>query len=490
MLIVVVDSTLERSDLMKADGDDAPMASTAGLVVVFSAGLPQQLIFPFAGNEVELGRNDFSPKISDARISRQHVKVSLRDGRFFACDLGSRNGTSVDGIPVAANVLQPVERCLRIGDTLLLAVPDVRPIEQHGFIVQSDRVMGPRMNQVYLHIARVACISKVLHISGESGVGKEDAARAFHAKASQRLGAFIAVNCATIPESLAERLLFGAKRGAYSGANADADGYIQAANGGTLFLDEVAELNESVQAKLLRVLENSEVQALGAARPTPIDIRVCSASHASLRGQVAAGRLREDLYYRIGRPEITIPPLRHRLEEIPWLIALELSKVNKELHAHISFVESCLLRHWPGNVRELLLEVRAAGKDACSEGSLRVTEKHLNEQAGQPIKPMSNSRSTPSMVDQAINAFEKPPPPKDEPDSENDAISVGAPESWKRKELEDILRRTGGNVSRAARVLGMHRTSMRRLIERYEIEIQQIPDIIPASRRVSTAKNK
>jgi transcriptional regulator with PAS, ATPase and Fis domain len=123
------------------------------------------------------------------------------------------------------------------------------------------------------------------------------------------------VNCAAIPHGLAERLLFGTRRSAYSGATADSEGYVQAAHGGTLFLDEVAELDVQVQAKLLRALEAREVVPLGATRPRSEDVRICAATR-DLRGEVAKGRFREDLYFRIGRPEVRLPPLRERLEEM------------------------------------------------------------------------------------------------------------------------------------------------------------------------------
>ena len=150
---------------------------------------------------------------------------------------------------------------------------------------------------------------------GESGSGKELASASF-SRAASRGGAspFIGVNCAAVPAGLAERLLFGARKGAFSGATGDVQGYIQAADGGTLFLDEVAELDLRVQAKLLRVLETREVLPLGATRAERVELRVCVAAHADLAEQVTAGRFREDLYYRVGRPVVRIPPLRERLD--------------------------------------------------------------------------------------------------------------------------------------------------------------------------------
>src|SRR5262249_47131898 len=194
-------------------------------------------------------------------------------------------------------------------------------------------------------------------------------------------GPLVAVNCATIPEALAERLLFGARKGAFSGADADSDGYIQEADGGTLFLDEVAELSLAVQAKLLRVLETREVLPLGASKPRKIELRFCSATHRDLRAHVAAGKLREDLYFRIATPRVTVPPLRERPEEIPWLLQAEVSRIAPSLALHVSVVETCLLRGWPGNVREILAEIRSAAQTALSAESQRLEARHLNPTA-------------------------------------------------------------------------------------------------------------
>jgi transcriptional regulator with PAS, ATPase and Fis domain len=272
-------------------------------------------------------------------------------------------------------------------------------------------------------------------VTGETGAGKELAAREFHARGAHPDGPFVAVNCATIPQGLAERLLFGAKKGVYSGADADSEGYLQAAHGGTIFLDEIAELDLQVQAKLLRVLETREVLPLGASKPKTIDVRVVSATHGDLRKRVSDGKFREDLYFRIGKPVVALPSLRERGEDIPWLVAEALRASGRS--AHVSLIEAALLRAWPGNVRELLAEIAAAARASEDANAESVEAIHLDEDAGK--------------------AFGE----DDDEDAPDDAPRAAGPD---RAAIERALRKERGNVSRAAAELGVHRTQLRRWI--------------------------
>jgi transcriptional regulator with PAS, ATPase and Fis domain len=293
------------------------------------------------------------------------------------------------------------------------------------------------LHRTWNEIAVASRAGDTLLICGESGAGKELAARHMHhvCFGEDSDAPFVAVNCATIPEGLAERLLFGARRGAYSGATADARGYIAAAHQGTLFLDEIAELDPRVQAKLLRVLEAREVMPLGESRPQRVQVRICAASHRNLRDEVSAGRFREDLYFRIGRPEIVLPPLRQRLDEVPWLIAREAQLAAAKCRASPGFIEACALRHWSGNVRELLREVRLAAHAALDAGSCSIEARHLSPEAGQLLT--TTSTRTPAQTS-------APHPDLD------------------RERIERALAAHDGNVSRAARALGLHRNQLRR----------------------------
>jgi transcriptional regulator with GAF, ATPase, and Fis domain len=268
------------------------------------------------------------------------------------------------------------------------------------------------------------------------------------------------VNCAAIPHAIAERLLFGAKRGAYSGADADASGYLEAADGGTLFLDEIAELDAQVQAKLLRALESKEILPLGAAKPRRVELGFVSATNKDLRALVGKGTLREDLYFRIASPAVALPPLRNRPEEIALLVAAEIAKVSPGLTAHVSLLEQCLLRPWPGNVRELNAEIRTAAQAALADGS-RVTARHLAPTAG----TLFGGATLPT--------GDTPTPTTPNPPNQIDGPKKRIPqvdEEWRRR-IEEALRKNDGNIAGTARALGLHRTQLRRLIERHGIRV-------------------
>jgi transcriptional regulator of acetoin/glycerol metabolism len=415
----------------------------AGVVAIMMAGEPScvSLEVPVIG--LEIGRGTPAGWLeADDRVSRRHVRIRRSRGEWLLSDLESRNGTFVGGQPLTGELAFKGDVLIRVGRSLFWAVEDLTPFRQleKPPRVEPGLVLGGRLRAAWDEIALASRSGSTMYVRGESGSGKELAARAFHAARfpDNAKAPFVAVNCAAIPEGLAERLLFGAQRGAFSGANADAEGYAQAAHKGTLFLDEIAELDPLVQAKLLRVLEMREVLPLGATRPRAVDIAVCVASHKNLRDEVARGRFREDLYFRLGRPEVQLPPLRERLDELPWLIACELGNVDQGLSAAVTFVEACALRAWPGNVRELLHEVRRAAHRALHEQVSLVEPRHLSNEAGLVI------------VDSAP-----------EQSAQRRAVAVPSDDV-----IERVLDENGGNVRGTARALGMHRNQLRRWLER------------------------
>lgn len=214
------------------------------------------------------------------------------------------------------------------------------------------------MQEMYKRITRVAPMSSTVLIRGESGTGKELVARALHEESPRRERALISVNCAAIPESLIEAELFGYEKGAFTGANTQRKGLVEAADGGTLFLDEIGELPLEAQARILRLLQEKEVRRLGATQTRSVDVRLVAATHRNLKQLAAEGRFREDLYYRLNVIELKLPPLRERGDDIIEIAEKLLEKTCQRLHvAALRFdadsINAMLAYSWPGNVREL-----------------------------------------------------------------------------------------------------------------------------------------
>ncbi|HKO94363.1 MAG TPA: sigma 54-interacting transcriptional regulator [Polyangiaceae bacterium] len=417
-----------------------------GLAVVFANRAPALRVFRWE-EPLELGRGDFAEEDAhEAMISRSHVRITLDEAGFRVCDLGSRNGTFVAGQRISGEARLPFGATLRVGGVVLVGVRDILPFMDQGLGVRDGVVSGPSLRQALdtITLTRRTSAAPTLLLHGESGSGKELAAQAFHRAGPKPDAPFVAVNCATIPKELAECLLFGSRRGAYSGAT-DATGHVQAASGGTLFLDEVAELPPEVQSKLLRMLETREVLRLGETRPERVDVSICAASWRDLRAEVAAGRFRADLYFRIGQPEVRLPALRERVEEIPWHVQAALSTVCEpgRVRPSAGFIEVCAQRHWPGNVRELRAEVRRAAASVMVAGSSALRAEDLSPTAGQPIV---SSEATPA--------------------------AQFAAAQFPADEFAAALQAEGGNVLGAARRLGVDRNRVRRWLERYSIDAQ------------------
>lgn len=454
MPLKTFDTTVDDFERGKKSREEEPVP---GVVLIWSCGRPMLQPMPLVRGEIELGRAQLA---DDERISRRHARVAFDGRRWTIEDLGSRNGSYLEGVRIDGPVVrEAAPRALRIGRSIFLLDENVRRFDGGIEHDKDGMIIGPRLRTAQGAIERAAMFGETLFIRGESGSGKELAARTFHSFGGRENEPFVAVNCAAIPEGLAERLLFGAKKGAYSGATADADGYVSSANGGTLFLDEVAELDPAVQAKLLRVLETKEVMALGDSTPRRVELRVCSATHKALREEVAKGRFREDLYFRIGRPEIIVPPLRERPEEMPWLIHRELEKFPAKFTAHVGFIETCLLRKWPGNVRELAAEVRRAAQEAVADARTEVEAVDLSPSAGAGFEIGGVDRAE----EHALREM-------------NDSGEVSSGTAGRRATLpekdaiEEALKIEGGNVTRAAKRLGLHRNQLRRWLEKNTVD--------------------
>jgi len=267
----------------------------------------------------------------------------------------------------------------------------LREQRQSGEGRGATRLLGrsPAIEQVRNMVAKVARSQAPVHISGESGSGKELAARLIHEKSARRSQPFMPVNCGAIPENLMESEFFGYRKGAFTGADADRDGFFQAANTGTLFLDEVADLPLAMQVKLLRAIQEKKVRKVGSTQEEPVDVRIISATHQKLGECVEAGKFRHDLYYRLNVIELRMPALREMREDIPQFVSALLDKLARNAGTKKPDVGSEALEElkrydFPGNVRELenvLERAMALCSDArITAGDLQLTPHDLPEQ--------------------------------------------------------------------------------------------------------------
>ncbi|RAR85894.1 two-component system response regulator PilR (NtrC family) [Paracidovorax anthurii] len=332
------------------------------------------------------------------------------------------------------------------------------------------------MGGVKQRIAKVARSMAPVLIRGESGTGKELVARALHACSQRAEGPLVAVNCGAIPENLLEAEFFGARKGSYTGASQDRDGYFQAARGGTLFLDEIGDLPLSMQAKLLRAIQERSVRPLGSTQEDTVDVRIVSATHRDLAADVQAGRFRQDLYYRLNVIEIEIPPLRERREDLPALCAALLERIAADAGIPMprltpSALASIAEHPLTGNVRELENLLHRAV--ALSDGEdLHVESPSSNPPAPAPAAALPRNGST-------------PPPPATGPDGSGamPAATVPLPsdlQGWldqqEREILVRALREHGFNRTATAARLGISLRQIRYRIDRLTIATPQDDD--------------
>jgi DNA-binding NtrC family response regulator len=309
---------------------------------------------------------------------------------------------------------------------------------------------GPASQELFDLIRRLAPHVRTALITGETGSGKELVARALYRTGPRRQQPFVVVNCSAVVEALFESELFGHVKGSYTGATETTPGLFELADGGTIFLDEVGELPLTVQAKLLRVLETGDVQRVGATAPRRVDVHVLAATNRDLLAEVAAKRFRSDLYYRINVVELTVPPLRERREDIPYLVSAFVrdagTRLRKPLHGLTPAAERQLMaRAWDGNIREL----RNTIERACilAEGG-GITERELKQSA-----PRTMGAPGLPAVAAATDRF-----------PEGDDIKLSARE---RDHIRQVLERSGGNKMAAARALGLDRRTLYRRLDRY-----------------------
>jgi two-component system response regulator GlrR len=382
-------------------------------------------------------------QLADPTLSRFHCEIELVGGRAVVRDLGSRNGTFVDGVSV-------MEAHLRPGAILTLGKSSVRfdPSSDTVSVPLSERSRfgiavggAPPMRALFAVLERVAASEATILLLGETGTGKDVLAESIHRESPRSNGPFVVVDCGALPPHLLESELFGHERGAFTGADRPRTGAFEAAAGGTVFLDEIGDLHPDLQPKLLGVLERREVQRIGSTTRHPVDVRVIAATSRPLRREVNEKRFRPDLYYRLAVVTLTVPPLRERREDLPLLVDSLLAAIGADEHAGAAALRSReflvdLQRHeWPGNVRELrnyLEQCLALGTHA---------RQPLREPAGRNQPPLGTGQSLRVARERWLGWFE-------------------------RQYLEDLLARHDNNVSACARAAGVDRMHLYRLLWR------------------------
>ena len=369
-----------------------------GLLLLHTEAEPPGVRVFSGRGEVTLGRHpDRDICLEDASISRHHAAFLAEGDHIQVRDEGSHNGTFLNGQRLTGEVLLTDGDIVRAGTSLLMKVPDI--IEYRGWPSQAEAgplMGGPSMAAVRERIELLAPLNSHVLVKGESGTGKDLAARSLH-QASGRQGRYVAINCAALSESLFEAEVFGARKGAFTGATADRMGLLQAADRGTLHLDELGELPQAMQPKLLRAVEQGEFIPLGSSQPVRVDLRVVSATNGDIEREVAEGLFRRDLYHRLRGSFLEMPPLRDRLGDIVVLALhhLTTSPVGEgtRFHPGTLFLERILLNPWPGNVRELfrtldeaMVEARLAETDKLAPEHLPPTASLAHDSAFEPVR--------------------------------------------------------------------------------------------------------
>jgi DNA-binding NtrC family response regulator len=388
--------------------------------------------------------------LADPQVSGVHVELRRVGEHIHVRDAGSTNGTWMGPHRIVEVELASGGEILVGGTTLrvdldtAVSTASVSDSQSFGNLVG----ISTEMRELFATLERVAPKSLAVLVQGETGTGKEEVARALHARSTRSSQPFVVIDATALPETLAESLLFGHEKGAFTGADQRRVGYFEAASGGTAFIDEIGELPAGLQAKFLRVLERQEVVRVGGNSPVKVDVRIVCATHRDLRHEIEAGKFREDLYYRIAQVRVLVPPLRNRTEDVPslcqHLLAALATPGSPPNTIEPDAVEFLRTQPWPGNVRELR-NVLARASALAQGGIIR-----RGDVAGEGFGFRGTAQER-----EALDL--------------SGTFSVAKDRSIERFEaayLAALMKRCGGNLSKAAREADIARHHLRDLLKK------------------------
>ncbi|HJZ88076.1 MAG TPA: sigma 54-interacting transcriptional regulator [Polyangia bacterium] len=455
------------------DGGRATVRHLRKSKLVVVAGADQGKELEITKPRVSGGRSVINDIVlSDKAVSGTHFEIVGRDDGYRLRDLDSTNGSYIGDLRIKEVYLRP-GTVFRVGHTQLRFEPmhDVVEIALSS-ADRFDKVIGAsiRMREIFAALERVAPSELTVLITGETGTGKELIARGIHNASARKAKPFIVLDCGAIPKDLIESTLFGHEKGAFTGAVGQHRGCFEQADKGTIFMDEIGELDLNLQPKLLRVLENREIKRVGGDRTIKVDVRVMAATNRDLRQMVNAGTFREDLYFRLSVIHVEMPPLRERREDIPQLVHHFLREVAErramQLSISVDAMAALVAHSWPGNVRELRNVVERAA--SLCEGPTITRADLTFGRDGTPRTALPGRTTLPPGSVGAggggeMMGFEL------QPGLEFKEAKQRVVDAFERAYLTDLLKRHGGNITRAAQEAGLTRYHLRELLKRHSL---------------------
>jgi DNA-binding NtrC family response regulator len=409
---------------------------------------PDGQTFAIDVEPVVIGRSEGATVVlEDKEVSGVHCELRAVSEGIQVRDLGSTNGTFCGSVRIREAIIADRAE-LTVGTSRLVLEPTGKKRVDLGYADRFGSIVGatPSMRRLFSTLEKISGTELSVLVLGETGTGKEGVARSIHDASLRKKGPFMVVDCASIPPTLAESILFGHEKGAFTGANERRDGALSEANGGTLFLDELGELPIELQPKLLRALAERQVKRVGGTGVEPIDVRLVAATRRDLSSEMNAGRFRSDLFFRIAQVRLELPALRERVQDLPLLVEDICRRIQRAEAAPVvhSWIERRMASHdWPGNVRELVNVVSVAATLADTPDA--IDDVLLLRQDAEPEQSTQLATAFSEAKRQAIASFE-------------------------RNYFVDLSKRAKGNISEMARRSGMERHHVRAYLRKYGLD--------------------